>query len=236
MGVEYFHLAPVILNDAVWAEYAPPCFASGTFAQRHGAFLTAEQQMIQWLNTPLLPTSVTGTYRYPHPYEPTALDFVRVKSIDSIVAHSIDAGCTCDLTDNAACAFVRDGKYGIIDFRVIGGAFVSQCGCQPGLPYDVEVAFTAGLPTGVAATDVTLHMALAHAATLVLNEMADPGANEGGAGDAGVVGWGAQGYSEQRIPPTSFAGLRKTPFGSSAKANWIADRVEHLRLSRPLRL
>lgn len=229
MSFEWYQLAPVILNDARWAEYAPPCFQSGTVGQRRGAYTQAEQQMVRELNTPLMPTQVTGTYGW---RERQILDFVRVSSIDRVTAKGVE--CSCVLHDIGACAILRDAKHGIADLWLTGDG-VSACGCSPGAPYLAEVVFTAGLPTGVALGDASLQMALAMAASLVLNEIVDPGANEGGPGDPGVVGFGSQGYSEQRIASGEGA-LRRTPFGTSARANKIAELVGHLKVKMPLRL
>jgi hypothetical protein len=230
MSFEWYQLAPVILTDALWAEYAPPCFTSGSVGQRRAAFLKAEQQMVEQLNTPLVPTQVTGTYGW-RPRQ--ILDFVRVSSIDAVSAKSVE--CSCVMHDISACAILLDAKHGIADLWLTGN-LLAACGCGAGSPYLAEVVFTAGLPTGTSSLDMGLHMALAMAATLVLNEIVDPGANEGGPGDPGVVSFGSQGYSEQRISPTSFAGLRKTPFGTSARANKIADLVSHLKVNIPMRL
>jgi hypothetical protein len=231
MGQEFVHLSPVILTDDMFFSYNPDCVVTGTAALRDAAYLEAEQRMITHINTPLLPTQISGTYLWPRPpSEPFLLDYVRVRSVDSIVARTLDDACECDLSDNEACAIIREGKFGILDIRQIDAGFHRACGgCGPGCAYQVDLTYTAGLQTGVAANDKTLHAALAFAARISLNEMVDPGANEGGAGDPGVQGWASQGYSENRTT------LRRTVFGSSARANRIADMVEHLRIPLPLK-
>jgi hypothetical protein len=226
--LEYYHLAPVVLTDALFFEYAPTCSQTGTATQRHAAFTIAEQQMIQHLGTFLLPTTVTGTFVFPVPMEPLVLPYSHLISIDRVVAKSLDGCDDCDLTDHSGCGIIRD-SVGYIDIRVVSQAAKSLCGSCAGVYYQLEVTATAGLPTGVAANDHGLHMALAKLAEVTLAEMVDPGANEGGPGDPGLSAWSSQGYSETRMP------LKTTAMGSGPMANYIARLVRHLRKYRALR-
>jgi hypothetical protein len=183
--------------------------------------------MIQELVTPLLPTQLTGTYMWPFRY-PLALEFCHLQSIDHVRALALD-GCNCDLTEYEACATIRSDTYGYIDPRLIWGG-VNVCGCGPGQIYQIEVVFTAGLPTGVAANDSSLHLGLATAAAQVLREIVDPGSNEGGPGAPGLKSWSADRYSETRVDP------KKTPFGQNAIGTFIAGLVRHLRKDRAMAL
>jgi hypothetical protein len=226
--VEYFHLAPVILTDDLFFEFQPSCVVTGSVSNRRAAYLTAEQQMMRELSTFLLPTSVTGTFTFPF-QQPLELPHDRVKSIDSVVALSADEGCSCDLTEYKACAFLRD-SLGYIDVRVVEGAWAQGCGCGGGHFYQLRVAYTAGLPTGVAADDSSLHAALSMAAATALREIVDPGSNEGGPGAPGITQWSADRYSETRVTP------KKTAFGQTAQGTYIANMVRHLKRFRALRL
>lgn len=226
MPAEFYHLSPVILTDDLFFTYRPDCMVTGTAELRQAAYLTAEQQMVQAIGTPLVPTTVTGTYLATG--NPLILDFDRVQSIDSVVILTDDGACNCDLTREDGCAQVRGG-YGYIDVKRTSDIARSKCGCGANASYKWEIAFTAGLPTGTSSQDSNLHIALAMAAELDLKEMIDPGALEGGPGDPGLTSFGTQGYSESRVKP------RSTPFGQSAMANHIFNRIKHLRKKRALR-
>ncbi len=228
MSVEFYHLQPVILTDDLFFALQPTCAITGTALQRSTAFTIAEQQMIDEIGTPLLPTVVTGTYMFPLPYEPIVLEFNRVHSIRSVVGLALDDACQCDLSEYEGCGIIRD-QYGYIDTRVLSGA-VRACACGPGNLYQLRVAFEAGLPTGTAANDSGLHLGLAMAAAQVLREISDPGSNEGGPGAPGLKSWAAQGYSESRVDP------EKTAFGENALGTFIRGLVEHLRIKRALKL
>jgi hypothetical protein len=228
--VEYYHLAPVILTDSLFFTYFPPseCLYTGTVAQRNAAYLMAEQQMMREIGTFLTPTTVTGTYLWPIPYEPIVLLHSRVHSVDRLVVTTFDDGCSCDLTENPGCATIRSA-YGYIDPRIISQAYRSHCGCGPADPYLIHVTYTAGLPTGVAANDTTLQMALAMAADMTLQELLHPGLVESAM--AGITSWSAQGYSESRRND-----FLVTSFGVSPRAQLIASMVSYLKLYRALRL
>lgn len=222
----YYHLSPVILTDNLFFGLQPQCVVTGSFVQRQAAFAIAEQQMINELSTPLLPTNITGTYMYQH--EPIYLEYERVNAVNFIWGMALDNSESCDLTPYPGCAVIRD-HIGLLDHRVIGRA-LSACGCGPGSMYQLLVGYNAGLPTGVAANDQGLHLGLAMAAAQVLKEIADPGANEGGPGAPGLTSFGAQGYSESRVSP------EKTSFGENAIGTFIRGLVGHLRIHRALSL
>lgn len=229
MSAEYYHLAPVILSDDLFFTYRPDCEVSGSFPTRQAAYIAAEQNMMKAIGTFLLPTTVTGTYTPTS--NPLVLEWDRVSKINSVKVLSRDGGCDCDLTEEEACALIRD-SYGYIDVVRTQVLAASRCGCGAGgglNPYQIQVAFTAGLPTGTAANDASLHIGLAMAAELELKHIVDPGALEGGPGDAGVQSYGTKGYSETRVK------LKNTPFGTSAIANHIYNRISHLRRKRALR-
>lgn len=226
--VEYYHLAPVILTDSLFFAYESPGCYTGTTAQRNAAYLHAEQQMMREIGTFLTPTTVTGTYLWPVPYEPIVLPHNRVHSVDRLVATTFDEACSCDLTENAGCATIRSG-YGYIDPRIIERNYRAYCNCSPGVLYGMVVTYTAGLPTGVGANDTSLQMALAMAANMTLQELLQPGSQENPM--AGITSWSAQGYSESRR-----SDVLVNSFGFSPKAQMIGNMVAHLKLYRALRL
>jgi len=225
---EYHHLAPVILTDAMFFDYVPTCSHSGSAAQRRAAYVIAEQQMMEHLQTFLVPTSVTGTFLWNSMTSLYRLPYDYVRAIPRVVVTSLDSLCSCDLTENEACALIRD-EWGLIDILQTSNAYASHCGCAPGCSYLAIVTVTAGLNTGTAALDTSLHLALSMAASVALNEIVDPGANEGGPGDPGIQSYGSLGHSETRIP------LQPTAFGQTPIGNYVARLVRHLKHRRPLK-
>jgi len=222
VGFEHYHLAPVILSDSMFFDYVPTCHNSGTSAQRRAAYIIAEQQMMDELGTFLVPTIITGSMMWPDFPKPLLVPYDRIQSIPRVVVTAFK-GDTLDTYENAGQGIVRDGR-GVIDALITG--YPCYHGSMGGFMYQAIVTIQAGLPTGVSAVDTGLHMGLALAAEVILNEIVDPGSNEGGPGDPGVKQWGSLGYSETRQD------LRRTAFGQTAKGNFIRRLVEHLKRVR----
>ena len=229
----WVHLAPVVLTDALYFLNVPPdhSFCTGTAAQRRVAYLAAEQFIIQEIGAPLLTTEITGTWMWPELYASNTL-ILPHKWISAIgrVAVLYGGGTgTCGLLETEGCFRIRD-EIGYIDAHCICNACASQCGGWGDL-YQVQIAYTAGLPTGITAGDSSLHMALSIVAEEVLKEIVDPGANPGGPGAPGVTNWSSLGYSETPNP----ASLLMTSMGASARANFAARLIKHLKRKKALR-
>lgn len=229
MPVEFHHLAPVILTQDLFETFSPELTVVPTGSQYQAAFLIAEQQMVQALQTPLLPTQVSGSFAFPYPYATIKLPHGYVRSLDSIVAYGYEGGCNCDITDIQACGRLRN-YLGYIDTRIIAGYYVRACGSAVKPEY-YDIAYTAGLATGTAADDARLHLSLSMLARIELLEMLDPGALEGGGGDPGVQSYSTVGYSESRTAGS----VKSTPFGNSALANKAWGLIQHLRIMEPLK-
>lgn len=229
MTVSHYHLQPEILTDDLYTMYGGHTGTS-TAAQRAAAYQIAEQQMEEHLCTMLLPTTVTGVFEFrdgwPHRYQ---LPHERLVRVDAVTILSQESCCDCDLGRSDGCNFIVDAEYGIIDVRQVRDCLCSPCGVW-NWPYQVEIAYTAGLPTGVAADDHGLHLGLVIVAEINLQEMFDPGANEGGPGDPGVNEFVSMGYGEKRVP------LHRTRLGNSARANKAVQLVEHLTKKRAMKL
>jgi len=221
MSVEYYHLIPVILTDALYTAFGGRTGTS-TAAQRRAAYQIGESQMIRELGTFLLPTTVTGTFKYFHGM-PSRLELPHhhMISVDATTILSQESLCNCNISEDAGCSFIVDSMYGYIDVRRLTSAYLG-CGCSIEIPYQMRIAYTAGLPTGTAANDASLHLALTIVAELNLLEVIDPAALEGGPGDPGIREYVSMGYGEKRMP------LEATVFGSSARANKAKQLVEHL--------
>jgi hypothetical protein len=177
-------------------------------AQLSAAYLIAEKQASSFLNTFLLPTVVTGTFGYA---PRIATDYGYVHEILSVGVLSKDSYVNCTLQSKSGCVFVWDDTYGYLDV----GCLIGACNCGNVLvPYQIQVAYNAGLPTGVANQPDVL-LALTMAAQISLNEMIYPSQNEG-TGDIGIEEFRSLDYSEKR------KALRNTVFGNSAKSQKIA--------------
>lgn len=216
----YPHSTPLILNDSIFVEYGGQ---TGTFtaAQRTNAYRIAEQQATNYLGTFLLPTIVTGTWGY----APRIItDYGYVHQVYAVNVLSKNNLSTCDLQSDSACVFVHDDTFGYLDVSCL----INYCNCAGlVLPYQVQVAYQAGLPTGVA-TQPTMLLALTMAATINLNEMTFPSLNES-TGDIGVKSFASLDYREERVK------MRRTAFGTSAKAEKIANLMDSVvKKARPV--
>lgn len=216
----YPHSSPLILNDSVFVQYGGQ---TGTFssAQRSAAYLIAEQQATTFLHTFLLPTTVTGTWGYAYRL---VTDYGYVSQVHSVGVLSKENPYNCSLDANSACVLIWEDTFGYLDM----GCLMSYCNCGNHIvPYQVQVAYTAGLPTGVASQPAML-LALTMAAQINLNEMIYPSQNES-TGDIGVEEYRSLDYSEKRKP------LKNTAFGNSAKANKIAQLISStVKPARPV--
>ena len=221
MSVQYYHLAPVIMTDKLYELYGGRIETS-IAPQRTVAYQIAEAQMIRELNTFLLPTTVTGTFIFgqmsPKRYQ---LPHHHLISVDSVSILTQESLCDCEVEVRSGCAYIADDTYGYIDVKQLTSAYLG-CGCSLDVPYQARIAYTAGLPTGVAANDASLHLALAIVSEIALLEIVDPKGLEGGPGDQGVQEWVSMGYGEKRFP------LRETVFGNSPRANKAWRLVRHL--------
>ncbi len=231
MSQEWTHLSPVILTDDVFFAYVPTPLYTGTAAQRSAAFLMAEQMMIQEIQSPLLPTVITGTWMWPLASPILKMPYRRITGASITVLYGGGTG-TCGLQETAGCFRLRDGGYGYLDVHCAGNLACAACGCASNDIYQVRVAYTTGLPTGTAADDTSLHLALSMVAEEVLNEIIDPGANPGGPGSPGVTGYNSLGYSEQ----LNKMSLKMTAFGASARMNRARKFVRHLIKKTTLRM
>ena len=213
---------PIILTDPIFALYGGK--GTGTFssAQLQLAYQIAESQVVNYIGTFLLPTTVTGTYvTVPTTVQRIVTDYGYVSQIlsVSIKSQKVTLSGGCELVDTDACAFIYSDTYGYLDVNKIQ----SICGCgQSDIPYQYEIAYVAGLPTGVS-TQPSMLAAMTMVAGLVLNELYPGivGMNEA-PGDAGIQEWESFGYHERR---TAHA-LRRTAFGGSAVANKAAQLID----------
>lgn len=215
----YTATGTLILNDAIFTEYGGQT-GSFTPAQRQNAYRIAEQQATNYIGTFLLPTVITGTWGYAHR---VVTDYGYVHRIYSVQVLGLSNLQTCSLYTGSACGLIWEDTYGYIDVSCV----TQYCNCV-GLvaPYQVQIAYQAGLPTGVASQPPVL-LALTMAAQINLNEMTFPSQNEG-VGDIGISEFSSLDYREKRVP------MRRTAFGTSARAEKIASLIDGaVRKARP---
>ena len=141
-------------------------------------------------------------------------DYGYVSEIKAVHILSKNSATACTLQSDSGCVFVWDDTFGYLDVWCLQ----NQCHCNNWVvPYQIQIAYTAGLPTGVANQPAML-LALTMAAQISLNEMIYPSQNEG-TGDIGIKEFISLDYREYRVD------LKNTAFGNSAKANKIAQLI-----------
>lgn len=219
----YPYNSPIILNDALFSLYGG--LGTGTFsqAQLQSSYLLAEMQVSEYIGTLLLPTTITGTYPFMYQYR-LATDYGYVHQLLSVTLLTKTPGSnTCDLTRNDGCGYIYQDTFGYIDFKCLlstcrcgvpwwGGQYAPSIVAQ--LPYQIELSYVAGLPTGTANQPGILR-ALSILAQINLDDTF-PGAvgtNES-VGAVGIQKFDALDYSEERAQHA----LIKTALGDDAKS------------------
>lgn len=218
---QYLYNTPQILTDSIFTLYGGQTGTSSS-AQRGIAFTMAEEQMVEYLQSYLTPTIVTGTFLW-RGKNPLELDYGWIISVNQVGINSLDGRNSCSMTTVTGCYVVRNAQYGYLDV-----AYLLSCGgCNQILgfpPYNIQVSYRTGLATGTY-TSARMLMALTMAAQINLNEIDVSLANESIA-DVGIEFFFNQKYHEKRIKGYS------TVFGNSATAQRIARLVRGLR-ARP---
>jgi len=213
----YPYTSPTILTDANFILYGGHTGTSSV-AQRQAAYLLAEEQMVEYLHSFLIPTIVTGTYFFMG--NPINLDYGHVNQVLSVSINSIDWANSCTVETVSGCFGQRNDEYGYLDVN-----YYFNCGGCAGIvgfpPYHVQVAYQSGLQTGTSNQPAML-MALTIAAQINLNEMDVSLSNEGTA-DIGIESFSNQQYTEKRVK------LGSSAFGNSPMANRAARLVRKYR-------
>jgi len=209
----YPYSTPIILTEGIFTSYGGQS-GTATATQLQNMFLLAEQRVTKYIGTFLLPTIVTGTFSYNNSHF-VVTDYGYVSNILSAKVFSVQGSSTCTLASDSGCAYIFEDTFGYLNYSCVQ----SVCNCaQWQSPYQFQVAYQAGLPTGTANQPGILH-ALTIVAELALNEIVFPRQNET-AGDRGITEWKSLDYSEKR------KGLKRTALGQSARANLAADLID----------
>jgi len=216
----YPYNLPIILTDDIFNAYGGNIILGST-DQRQAAYWMAEERASEDLDTFLLPTWVTGTYPYTGPMLILDHSYVHQVSMTRFIDFQGSNYFSISGTSNVYLS-IYDDLRGVLDIAQI----VSNCNCHSAnrmYPYQVQVVYQAGLPSGTSFRPDVL-LALSTYATIIMNEIIGFG-NES-PGDAGVVEYSNQSYRERR------KGLINTVFGSSAKANFAYRQLSRLRKRR----
>jgi hypothetical protein len=215
----YPYTTPIVLNDVNFAEFGGET-GTATVSQRQSAYAVAEFQTSYWLQAFLTDTIITGEHKWYGTNRTIELEWGRVTSIDGVQFVHANT-CTQQLTLFDGIGYIRNDKAGIVDL-IPKRNLVCTCGAFGQFPYKVRVAYTSGFTTGTVSAMPAMLMGLTTAASLVLQEILDPGMNEG---QIGIQEFKSMRYEEIRV---QF--MRDTPFGSSALAQYAAKLLEQWRV------
>lgn len=212
--VIYPFSSPIILSDSIFLMYGGQEGNTLT-EQRTASYLIAEKRVTNYIGTLLLPQIITGTFPA-NSNKFITTDYGYVHRVISAKVLSVNNLQTCELSSDSGCVFIADDTFGYLNFSCIQSA----CGCAGWkVPYQYQVVYEAGLPTGTASqADVLL--ALTVVAQEQLNEMIYPNANES-PGARGIEQWSSLDYSEKRKT------LKRTSLGQSARANFAAELLDN---------
>ena len=220
----YPYTTPLILNDVTFAEFGGET-GTATVSQRQSAYVIAEFQTSYWVQSFLTDTIITGEHKWYGTGRVIELRWGRVTDIGGV--QFIHAN-TCVQREDIfeGIGYIRNSRAGLVDL-IPKRSLVCTCGAFNSFPYKVGVAFTSGFPTGTVADMPTMVLGLTTAATIVLQEILEPGSNEG---QIGIQEFTSMRYDETRVL------MRDTPFGSSAAAQYTAKLLEQWREFRAGRL
>ena len=212
--MNYVHKIPIVLNDNLYEEYGG-VLDTCTPQQRQNMYWLAEMMVSEALETYLLPTQVTGTYLYNALSPFVILEHTYINTVDHVYFLDTKEDVYWDQAGTAnVYVSLRSHDYGLVDLHYLVGSCNCHSNSSP-YPYQVDIVYTAGLPTGTA-NNPDMLMALTEYAKIGINEMIGFG-NEA-PGDIGVQDFQNQQYRETRVK------LLRTSFGTSAKAQFI-DRL-----------
>ena len=148
MSQIYPYSSAVLLTDDVFLNYGGLTGSSTSF-QRSAAYQIAEEWASLYLNTLLVPTTVTGSYYYPSVGGVVKLDWAYLQEVKAI--RFIDTKesnyYTIAGTVGSYSASIRDNERSILDiFHVFGNC----SGCGGLLPTSMKLCIPQGYPQALA--------------------------------------------------------------------------------------
>ena len=205
---------PQVITDDLFVAYGG---ATGTTTelQRQAAYLIAEKWMSGAVGTLIVQATVTGTFYYPQHGSSLVLDYTYVWNVKEI--RFVDTKGTNYYTITGTTnynAAIRNKERGILDvFAILG--YCRACGWDGTYsPYQFEIAYETGLPTGTY-TSPDFLVGLTTASTIALNEIQ----GWGGETFSGITEFKNQEYMEKRLTPVM------TAFGASPQAQFINSLI-----------
>lgn len=219
LGMQIYPFStPIILNDVIFSQYGGKGTGSFTSQQLQSSYMIAEMQVTNYIGTPLLPIIVTGTFPFMGQRR-LATDYGYVSRLLNVNVLSQNGCSSCGLQDNSGCGYIYQDTFGYIDFRVLaatcgwswwGGSYVAS---SP-TPYQIQLTYEAGLPTGTANQPGILR-ALTILAQIDLDDTYPGvvGINES-VGAIGIQDFKTMDYSETRADHA----LIKTALGDDARS------------------
>jgi len=221
MNEIYPYTSPIIMTHDIFQQYGGDIDGSRP-DMRNIAYVIAEEAVTDDIGTFLLPTTVTGTFSFTM-IHPIVTSYAYVSAVHLVQFVNVEEDVYYSVTGtNNAYVSIRDDTYGIIDVHHL----LLNCQCASKVnpyPYKINISYTAGLPTGTASSPKFL-LALTTYSDMVLNQIEGYG-NEAD-GLVGVSEFKNQDYSEKRH------NLKRTIFGSSARAQFISDLLTRYRKFR----
>lgn len=181
---------------------------------REAAYLLAEDQMTEHLNSFIIPTIITGSISHIRD-NLFQTDFGHVQQIYGVSLVSVRQLSPLLTEVHTGSALIKNAEHGLIEVFTDCTNFWLE---------SASAIYKSGLASGTS-TQPAMLSALTMAAQINLNEMNVSLANEGVA-DIGVQRFSNQAYSEERKR------LLNTVFGNSAASQRIARLVKRYR-SRP---
>lgn len=214
---------PIIMNDQIFAKYGGKGTGTFSFDQLQLAYQIAEQETVNFIGTLLLPTIVTGTFITPLTRtQRISTDYGYVSQILGVIikTQKVSTITGAELLDTTGSGFIYSDTFGYIDVVKLQNT-CSLCPNTSSVPYQYQVVYEAGLPTGTANLPSML-AAMTIITSITLNELypGEVGMNEG-TGDIGIQEFESFSYHERRTAHS----LVRTAFGGSAKANKAAQLI-----------
>lgn len=214
--IVYPYITPQIMDDDLFALYGG--YIGSTVAwQREIAYSVAEMQVSTYMNSFIIPTTATGTFSF---YDVGKVNLPYGAYLTEISSVSLDR-TSCGISS------LMGGSSRITNALYGEAVIYDEVGNKAGMRGELAtLVYRSGLPTALTNLPI-VRAVLTRLAQIELNELTDPTANEGGAGDVGVQGFSAISYSEQRVA------LKHTSFGTSAMANRILLLLRNIKGSFP---
>lgn len=213
----YPFTTPQILTEQIFVNYRGDTGTMSAF-ELQAAFIAAEEQVSEFLDTFLVPTVITGSYQT-HGNLRILTDYAYINSVDAVTLYQKKNDTSCTYLTENGCAYVVADEHGLLD---ISGVVNCACGSFVS-PSRVDLVLNVGLASGTVYNPFFL-LALKTQAQIHVNEIRRWG-NES-TGDIGVTEFDNQEYQEKRMS------LVSTALGNSAISNYVRNLLSRYQVRR----